>query len=91
LTIAPRSTRSITTAGKRRVPQARPGRTGPLDGAIHLDIRYATNNDFLGTAVYTQARAFLQRPAAEALLRAHQKLRKLGYGCSFTMLTGRGT
>ena len=52
----------------------------PLDGAIHLDIRYATNNDFLGTAVYTQARAFLQRPAAEALLRAHQKLRKLGYG-----------
>jgi D-alanyl-D-alanine dipeptidase len=30
--------------------------------------------------VYTQARAFLQRPAAEALLRAHQKLSHLGYG-----------
>jgi D-alanyl-D-alanine dipeptidase len=52
----------------------------PLDAAIHLDIRYATNNDFLGTPVYTQARAFLQRPAAEALLRAHKKLKALGYG-----------
>ena len=52
----------------------------PLDAAIHLDIRYATSNDFLGTPVYTQARAFLQRPAAEALLRAHKKLEKLGYG-----------
>jgi D-alanyl-D-alanine dipeptidase len=51
-----------------------------LDAAIHLDIRYATSNDFLGTPVYTQARAFLQRPAAEALLRAHKKLQQLGYG-----------
>lgn len=52
----------------------------PLDPAIHLDIRYATTNDFLGTAVYTQARAFLQKPAAEALVRALHKLRPLGYG-----------
>jgi D-alanyl-D-alanine dipeptidase len=52
----------------------------PLDAAIHLDIRYATVNDFLGVPVYTQARAFLQRPAAEALLRALQKLKPLGYG-----------
>jgi len=52
----------------------------PLDPAIHLDIRYATANDFLGVPVYTQARAFLQRPAAEALLRALQKLKPLGYG-----------
>jgi zinc D-Ala-D-Ala dipeptidase len=51
-----------------------------LDPAIHLDIRYATTNDFLGTPVYTQARAFLQRPAAEALVRALHKLRPLGYG-----------
>jgi len=51
-----------------------------LDSAIHLDIRYATTNDFLGTAVYTQARAFLQRPAAEALVRALHKLQPLGYG-----------
>ena len=52
----------------------------PLDPAIHLDIRYATSNDFLGVAVYTQARAFLQRPAAEALLRVLHKLHPLGYG-----------
>ena len=51
-----------------------------LDPAIHLDIRYATANDFLGTPVYTQARAFLQRPAAEALVRALHKLQPLGYG-----------
>jgi D-alanyl-D-alanine dipeptidase len=52
----------------------------PLDRDIHLDIRYATANDFLGLPVYTQARAFLQRPAAEALLRSLHKLRPLGYG-----------
>ena len=52
----------------------------PLDPAIHLDIRYATTNDFLGVPVYTQGRAFLQRPAAEALLRALNKLKPLGYG-----------
>ncbi len=51
-----------------------------LDPGIHLDIRYATSNDFLGTPVYSQARAFLQRPAAEALLRVQQKLKPLGYG-----------
>jgi D-alanyl-D-alanine dipeptidase len=51
-----------------------------LDPTIKLDIRYATTNDFLGTPVYTQARAFLQRPAAEALVRAHQELKAQGYG-----------
>jgi D-alanyl-D-alanine dipeptidase len=51
-----------------------------LDPAIHLDIRYATSNDFLGVPVYTQARAFLQRPAAEALVRVLHKLQPLGYG-----------
>jgi D-alanyl-D-alanine dipeptidase len=51
-----------------------------LDAGIHLDIRYATTNDFLGTPVYTQARAFLQRPAAEALVRALDRLQPYGYG-----------
>ena len=53
-----------------------------LDPTIKLDIRYATTNNFLGTPVYTQARAFLQRPAAEGLLRAHQELKAKGYGRS---------
>lgn len=51
-----------------------------LDPTIRLDIRYATKNNFLGKAVYKQPRAFLQRPAAEALVRANQALRKQGYG-----------
>jgi D-alanyl-D-alanine dipeptidase len=51
-----------------------------LDQTIKLDVRYATTNNFLGTPVYTQARAFLQRPAAEALLRAHQAVKARGYG-----------
>jgi len=51
-----------------------------LDSTIHLEIRYATTNNFLGTRVYDQARAFMQRPAAEALVRANRALRPLGYG-----------
>src|SRR6202008_4362650 len=51
-----------------------------LDPAIHLDIRYAGVKNFLSTPVYTQARAFMQRPAAEALLRVVHKLQPLGYG-----------
>ena len=51
-----------------------------LDSTIHLEIRYATTNNFLGTRFYPAPRAFLERPAAEALVRAHQKLKTLGYG-----------
>jgi len=51
-----------------------------IDPAIRLDIRYATANDFLGAAVYTQARAFLQRPAAQALVRAAHRLEPYGFG-----------
>lgn len=51
-----------------------------LDRTIKLDIRYATSNNFLGRPVYTEARAFLQRPAAEAVVRANKALRKKGYG-----------
>jgi D-alanyl-D-alanine dipeptidase len=51
-----------------------------LDPGLRLDIRYATKNDFLGVPVYPSARAFLQRPAAEALVRAQRALRPYGYG-----------
>ena len=51
-----------------------------LDPTIKLDIRYATTNNFLHRPVYTQARAFLQRPAAEALVRAQRTLNAKGYG-----------
>jgi CubicO group peptidase (beta-lactamase class C family)/D-alanyl-D-alanine dipeptidase len=51
-----------------------------LDPTIKLDIRYATTNNFLGTIFYSEPRAFMQRPAAEALLRVHRQLNGLGYG-----------
>ena len=51
-----------------------------LDSSIHLDIRYASDRNFLSAPMYTQARAFLQRPAAEALVRAHHALARQGYG-----------
>jgi D-alanyl-D-alanine dipeptidase len=51
-----------------------------LDPTIKLDIRYAGANNFLGKPVYKESRAFLQRPAAEALLKAHHDLRPHGYG-----------
>lgn len=51
-----------------------------IEPTIKLDIRYATSNNFLGEPVYEQGKAFLQRPAAEALGQAAKELRALGYG-----------
>ena len=51
-----------------------------LDPTIKLDIRYATANNFLSTSVYTRPAAYLQRPAAEALMRVHRMLANQGYG-----------
>lgn len=51
-----------------------------LDPTIHLDIRYATTRNFLGVPLYTEARAFLQKPAATALVRASHALNAQGYG-----------
>jgi len=51
-----------------------------LDPTIRLDIRYATTRNFLGTPLYSQARAFMQRPAAEALARVQRSLAAEGYG-----------
>lgn len=51
-----------------------------LDPSIALDIRYATQNNFTGAVFYRQPRAFMQRPAAEAVVRAHQQLKDLGLG-----------
>jgi D-alanyl-D-alanine dipeptidase len=51
-----------------------------LDPTIKLDVRYATTNNFMQAVFYSSARAYLQRPAAEALVRANRALRPLGYG-----------
>jgi serine beta-lactamase-like protein LACTB len=51
-----------------------------LDKSFKLDVRYATDNNFLGTPLYTSARAFMQRPAAEAVARVNKALAAEGYG-----------
>jgi D-alanyl-D-alanine dipeptidase len=51
-----------------------------LDPTLQLDVRYASANNFLRAAIYPEARVFLQRPAAEAVVRANAALRTHGYG-----------
>lgn len=51
-----------------------------IDPTLKLDIRYATNNNFVGRPVYKEARAFMQRDAAKALAVANKKLHEQGYG-----------
>ncbi|MDH3222907.1 MAG: serine hydrolase [Gemmatimonadota bacterium] len=51
-----------------------------LDASIRLDIRYASRNNFMGAVFYDEARAFLQRPAAEGVVAAHRALAELGLG-----------
>ncbi len=51
-----------------------------VEPGIHLDIRYAGARNFLATPLYAQPRAFLQRPAAEAVARVHRALAAQGYG-----------
>jgi D-alanyl-D-alanine dipeptidase len=51
-----------------------------LDASLRLDVRYATTNNFMAAVFYEEPRVFLQRPAAEAVVRAHRSLRDRGYG-----------
>ena len=83
-----RSVDSLRAEALAASPPAEPGPFAPndlvelvrLDPSIRLDIRYASTNNFLGTRFYDEPRAFLQRPAAEAVVRAHRALRTSGYG-----------
>ncbi len=47
---------------------------------IKLDIRYADTNNFTHTKIYTSARAFLRKAAADSLLKIQQILAKDGIG-----------
>lgn len=52
-----------------------------LDSSLRVDLRYASENNFLGFAFYgVGSRALLQRCAAEAVVRAHCALRSRGFG-----------
>ncbi len=78
----------LRAAALHASPPAEPGPFRPsdlvevvrLDSTIRLDIRYATSDNFLSTPLYEEARAFLQRPAAEALVQVHRGLRAQGFG-----------
>lgn len=48
--------------------------------SVQLDIRYATPENFTGKPVYTSARAFLRKPAADALAAVQAELLKEGLG-----------
>jgi D-alanyl-D-alanine dipeptidase len=47
---------------------------------VHLDIRYATTNNFMGRAMYDEPKAFLVQEAAEALREASINLNDAGVG-----------
>jgi D-alanyl-D-alanine dipeptidase len=72
----------------RALPPEEPGEFRPsdlvepvkLDPTLRLDVRYATSRNFLRWPVYAEPRVFLQRPAAEAVVRVHRALRVQGYG-----------
>jgi len=51
-----------------------------LDPTIKLDIRYATDDNFVGRKVYPEARVFLQEEAARAVVRVHRELVRNGLG-----------
>jgi len=51
-----------------------------LDPTLRLDLRYAGEDNLAGRVLYPEARAFLQRPAAEALVRVHRDLAAHGLG-----------
>src|SRR5262249_18199217 len=52
-----------------------------LDPDIKTDLRYASDNSCMGAPLYPKpARAYMQRPAAEALVRANKALAENGYG-----------
>lgn len=51
-----------------------------LDAGLILDVRYASTDNFMGAAFYESPRAYLQRPAAEALEQAASELSDHGFG-----------
>ena len=51
-----------------------------INPRIILDIRYATENNFLGRKVYSKPQAYLRKSTAQKLDRAQQVLEKKGLG-----------
>ncbi len=83
----PRSIEQLVVEARVAVPPVHPSAARPadlvdlanLDSTLRFDIRYASSANFLHTRIYPAARAFLQRPAAEALVRVNRALHSEGY------------
>ena len=70
-----------TAGGFTPAARAQPGLVdvGELDPDLVLDMRYARADNFLGRAVYDEARCLLVPDAARRLLEAERALRAQGY------------
>lgn len=89
---APRPTPGAKTpaSAEERAPAPMPRPTGgngrdfldvtTLDGSIRLDVRYATANNFTKAQIYDCPACLLRPEAARAIAKAHQNLKKQGYG-----------
>ncbi len=76
-------TKRDVTSGPSAFEQASQGDLVELvkiEPSMRLDLRYATTNNFTGRVLYTEARAFLVKVAAEALARAHRSVAAEGLG-----------
>lgn len=85
-------TRPIEELRKEALAATPPAQTDPdlrasdlveligIEPSLKLDIKYATPDNFMGTTLYEAPRAFLQRPAADAVVRVHHALEKQGFG-----------
>ena len=51
-----------------------------LDDKLILDIRYASENNFMKSVFYEDARAFINKDAAPNILNASNQLNEMGYG-----------
>ncbi|MFQ5448340.1 MAG: D-alanyl-D-alanine dipeptidase [Saprospiraceae bacterium] len=51
-----------------------------LDPTIRLDLRYATDNNFVKAQIYDCGRCFLRPSVARAVVAAHRQLQKQGLG-----------
>lgn len=46
---------------------------------IHIDLRYASKHNFMKKPLYSEAKALVRRPVAEALKRVQEELEEKGY------------
>lgn len=67
------------TQGKRK-PDLVDMSSFSLDPPFLFDVRYATDDNFVGDILYQSPKAYAQRPAAEEIVKAHKWLNKFGYG-----------